>query len=138
MSAPELTNYADGVGQVTASQFNTFCQTCDNLAQLADFVGTVGMQVYVRGAVEVGDGQQGNWYWTEDVVGPTNNTTIVIPPAATSGGWIRLDYLPFLSMFLPKTTEVPGVNVSGGFLYVNSTGALVYRGPITSTTLAPP
>lgn len=136
--APQLTNYADGVGQVTGAMFNTFLQTCDNLAQLGEFVGTVGMQVYVRGTADVGDGGQGNWYWDVDAIGPTNNTTIVIPDGTTEGGWVRLDYLPFLAMFLPKTAEVPEATGTGGFLYVTAAGALIYRGPSTITVLAPP
>lgn len=137
MSAPELTAFADGVGQVTGDQLNTFCQTCDNLAQLADFIGAPGIQVYVRGFVDVGDGGQGNFYWDVDALGPTNNATIVAPSGAAQGGWVRLDYLPFLSMFLPKTADVPDATGTGGFLYVDSTGALNYRGPSTITTLAP-
>lgn len=137
MSAPALTAYADGVGQVFADQLNTFCQTCDNLDQLRAFVGTVGLQVYVRGSVDVGDGGQGNFFWAADGLGPDNGDTIIVPTGASSGAWIRLDYSPFQWMFLPKTTEPPAANVAGGYLYCDASGNLIYRGPTTATTLAP-
>lgn len=136
--APQLTAYADGVGQVYASQLNTFLQTCDNLAQLREFTGTIGLQVFVRGYEDVGDGGQGNFYWDPNGVGPDNAETIIVPTGADSGAWVRLDYASFLSLFLPKTSEIPAANVAGGFLYVDATGALRYRGPTTDTELAPP
>ena len=49
MSAPALTQYVQGQGAVSADGLNTFLQTCDTIAQLRSFIGTAGIQVYVRG-----------------------------------------------------------------------------------------
>ncbi len=137
MSAPELTAYADGVGQISADQLNTFCQTCDNLEQLQSFIGTIGQQVYLRGYVDIGDGGQGSWWWNPDAIGPSDNVNVVIPDGAASGGWTRLDYASFRAVFLPKNSDPPEASVTGGFLYVDSTGALQYRGPTSTTEIAP-
>lgn len=106
MPAPQLTQYITGQGSVTGDQLNTFLQTADNLAQLRALVGTTGMQVYVRGAASINDGGQGNFYWNPSAVGPDNNFTIIIPPAAASGGWVRL------------------VESNAGFFYAPDVGAI--------------
>lgn len=138
-NAPQLTTYVDGQLVVSADGLNTFEQTCDNLEQLRELVGTVGMQIFARGFEAVGDGGQGEFYWDENGLGPDNGTTIIRPnDVGEFGAWVRLGFLPWLNVFLPKTTEVPDATITGGFLYVDSTGALKYRGPTTITEIAPP
>src|SRR5574337_226282 len=95
MAAPTLTQYNNGQGLVSADQLNTFQQTCDNLAQLRDLTGTVGMQVYVRGTVVPGDGGHGEFYWNVTATGPDDNSSVIVPSGnstilSSAGAWVRL------------------------------------------------
>lgn len=138
MTAPQLTSYANqGSAGVNADQLNTFGQTCDNLAQLRTLVGLPGMQVTVRGTLVPDDGGQGVFYWDPNGLGPDNATTIIVPDAALTGAWIRLAYLNFQSVFMPKLSAAPAAAAGAGILYVSSAGTLRYRGPTTDTLVAP-
>ena len=106
MTAPALTQYVTGSGSVTGDMLNSFEQTCDTFSQLRAFVGTTGMQVFARGTSAPNDGGQGAFYWSSNAVGPDDNFTVIIPPGAASGGWIRL------------------ITTNAGFFYAVDTGAL--------------
>jgi hypothetical protein len=90
MSAPQLTQYIQGQGSVSADGLNTFMQTCDTVAQLRAFVGLPGIEVTIRGFTAPGDGGAGQFYWDQTGTGPDNGTTIIVPTAAASGCWVRL------------------------------------------------
>lgn len=100
MSIPALSVSVQGQGALSSDQINTFCQTCDTIAQLRAFVPVSGIQVYVRGTFAPNDGGQGNWWWNASLVGPTdNNFSVIVPPAAGQGAWVRLsqDVGPWLA-----------------------------------------
>lgn len=112
MSAPELTVFQQGQGVVSADQLNTFVQGCDTLSELQQFIGSTGLQVYLRGYSAPGDGGQGTFYWSPNPTGPGNNTTIVVPNGAASGAWVRLSY----DIATPPTPPTP----VGGTLLLDS------------------
>ena len=90
MSAPYLTVYANGVAPVTGDGFNTFVQSCDNMAQLRAFVGVVGQTIYVRGTTTANDGGQGTFYWnTGNIAADDNGVTTVVPNGSGTGAWTR-------------------------------------------------
>ena len=91
MSAPDLTIQTDGGSPVTGDQLNTYEQTCDNISQLRGFIGTQGIQVYVRGKTNPNDGGQGPFYWNAtSTASDDNGATTVVPYGSTSGVWTRL------------------------------------------------
>lgn len=88
-----LTTQADGGPPVTGDMFNTFEQTCDNVAQLRAFIGITGMQVYVRGTIAPNDGGQGPFYWNASGTAPDDNgVTTIVPTGSASGEWTRLPF----------------------------------------------
>lgn len=91
MSAPTLQAYIQGQGSVNADNLNTFEQTCDNVANLRAFIGLPGMQVFMRGYVDPGDGGQGDFYWNANGTGPDDGgVTTIVPNGAATGVWTRI------------------------------------------------
>lgn len=91
MTAPQLSQYQSGqASAVNGDQLNTFQQTCDTLAQLRAFVGTQGMQVFVRGSAAAGDGGGGSFYWVPTATGPDDNASVIVPLGAAIGAWALL------------------------------------------------
>lgn len=91
MSAPALTVSVQGRGTVPADLLNTFVQSCNSIAELRTFIGTVGMQVYMRGSVTPNDGGQGNFYWNSTIINPVDDgTNTIVPTGALSGCWSRI------------------------------------------------
>lgn len=96
MTAPALSVYINAANQVSGDNFNTFEQTCDNMAQLRAFVGTSGLQIYVRGTTTPADGGQGAFYWNATGTKPDDNgVSTVVPSGAASGEWTRLLLAPW-------------------------------------------
>ena len=89
MTAPSLKAYAQGQSEVSADNLNTFEQTCNTFANLRAFVGTVGQQVYCRGASTAGDTGQGAFRWSPNATAPDNNDDIIAPTGAATGRWIK-------------------------------------------------
>lgn len=91
MSTPTLTNYVNGLNQVSSDGLNTFFQTCTNMAQLRGFAGNnTAITVYVRGTTTANDGGQGTFYWNAGTVGTDDNgVTTVVPNGVTTGCWTR-------------------------------------------------
>lgn len=89
MAAPALLAQIQGQTVSSADNLNTYEQTCDNLIQLAAFVGLPGMQVFARGIATPGDGGQAPFYWATGVYTNDGLNTIV-PIGVTSGAWLRL------------------------------------------------
>ena len=85
-----LTAFMQGVTVVSADNFNSFDQTCDNLSELRNFTGGQVFQVYVRGTDVAGDGGQGAFYWNSTSTATDNNSTVIVPNGQTTGAWIRL------------------------------------------------
>lgn len=92
MSSPALTTYQNGFNQVSGDQLNTFQQTCDTVADLRNFIGLPGVQVYVRGISSNNDGGQGSFIWNASGGGTDNGMTNIVPSSASSGAWNRLDF----------------------------------------------
>ncbi|HEY4355963.1 MAG TPA: hypothetical protein VGN16_09465 [Acidobacteriaceae bacterium] len=123
MSAPQLAAQIQGQASVSADNLNTYEQTCDNLSQLAAFVGLPGIQVFVRGFSVPGDGGQGVFYWA---VGNYTNDGVntIVPSGAASGAWLRL----YLNAVVPISSlvTVSGTTIQKGQWFVpidNTTGA---------------
>lgn len=111
MTAPSLQLYIQGQGSVDADNLNTFGQTCNDVADLRSFIGTVGSQVYMRGYFTPGDGGQGNFYWSSTSTSPDDGgITHIVPAGVTTGGWSRLD-------------SSSGANSLASYIVVNSTNA---------------
>ena len=90
MTAPQLYQYVQGKGSVSADNLNTFEQTCDTAAQLRTFIGTIGNQVFMRGGLAIADGLQGVFYWNASGTGPDDGVNNIVPPGASSGCWTRI------------------------------------------------
>lgn len=91
MSAPVLSTFQNGISQVSGDQLDTFNQTCNIPSDLRAFVGTVGVQVFMRGFTSPGDGGQGQFYWNVSGTGPDDNgVTNIVPTGAATGCWTRI------------------------------------------------
>lgn len=91
MSAPSLSIFVNGISQTSGDNLNTFNQTCNDPADLRAFVGTTGIQVFMRGFVSPGDGGQGQFYWNSSGTGPDDNgVTNIVPTGAATGCWTRI------------------------------------------------
>src|SRR5664279_1988228 len=91
MSAPQLTQYVQGQGSVSADGLNSFEQTCDTYAQLAAFTGLPGMQVYMRGITAPNDGGQGAFFWSYTSTATDDGGVTAISPlgSVAAGRWLR-------------------------------------------------
>jgi hypothetical protein len=128
MSAPQLTQYIQGQGAVTADGLNTFLQTTNVVADLRSFIGVTGMTVQVRGQNTVNDGAGGTFYWNPLGVGPDDNLNIIVPFGAATGVWTRLTILvnvPSSQYFVLTGTVSTAfvVPVGARQLYVRMVGA---------------
>lgn len=90
MTAPLLTRYIQGQGSCSADNLNTFAQTCDTVAQLRAFIGTVGVEVLIRGLTAPNDGGAGAFYWNALGTGPDDGVNTIVPTGAAIGCWSRL------------------------------------------------
>lgn len=90
MTAPELSQFQNGISQVSGDNLETFNQTCNVVADLRGFTGTTGIMVYLRGYTAVNDGGQGEFYWNASGTGPDDaGVTAVVPNGAATGCWSR-------------------------------------------------
>lgn len=91
MTAPQLTQAVQGESVISADLMNTWEQTCNNVEDLRGFIGTDGIQVYMRGYVVPNDGGQGQFYWNVNGTGPDNDgVTAIVPNGAATGCWQRI------------------------------------------------
>ena len=93
MAAPALSNFASGVGAVTADNLNTFILGGVFPSQLRLFPGAWnGQIVYLGGYTSTGDGGQGMFSWNSTSTAKDNAGVSVIVPFGTVGygAWIRL------------------------------------------------
>lgn len=91
MSAPSLSIASNGISQVSGDNLNTYNQTCNIPSDLRAFVGTAGVQVFMRGFTSPGDGGQGQFYWNVSGTGPDDNgVTSIVPTGAATGCWTRI------------------------------------------------
>jgi hypothetical protein len=118
MGAPALATQYNGVGAVSADNYNTFVQSCNVPNDLRAFAGGTGQQVYMRGYVSPGDGGQGNFYWNATSTNADDNgATTIAPVFSLVGRWIRLATIATLTgTNLP--TSNPGVG--SGLLWNNA------------------
>jgi uncharacterized secreted repeat protein (TIGR03808 family) len=119
MSNPALYNYSNGLGQVGADNFNTFMQTCTNMAQLRAFAGNnTAIQVYVRGTTTPNDGGQGTFYWNASITGTDDNgVTTIVPSGVTVGCWIRLN-LDVSNTVIIATRGITGATLANRFGHI--------------------
>lgn len=89
MTAPALSAQVQGVGSVSADNYNTYQQTCSSIAELRAFVGLPGIEVLVRGLVTPNDGGAGLFIWASSITSPDDGVNYIIPPGAGGGGWVR-------------------------------------------------
>lgn len=135
MSVPALQVYIDGQGTVSASNYNTFQQTCDNVAELRDFIGISGLQVFIRGTSIPNDGGQGSFYWNSTGTAPDDDgVTTVVPTGAVTGEWTRIVNI-FTTNTFTNLTVIDNLTVesltSGELVAADSNKNLV------STTILP-
>ena len=90
MTAPTPAVQIQGVGAVTADNYNTYTQTVINVSQLRGFIGLSNMNVFLQGTATPGDGGQGSFYWNATSTAVDNGNTIIRPNGVTTGAWIRL------------------------------------------------
>lgn len=140
MSAPSLTTSLQGMGVVSADLLNTFCQVCQNLSQLRQFVPGDNIGVLVQGFSTPGDGGAGPFWWNASAVSANftdDNENTIVPSGALTGVWLRLGYLAAVS---PNQYVVPltgfSLTLSSGttLLALNPAGTLATG----SVTLAAP
>lgn len=104
MTAPALASYVNGIGQVSADNYNTFLQTCDIAAQLRGFAGVPGIEVYMRGFLTIGDGGQGIFYWNAGgTAADDGGVTTIVPSSSTAGVWTRLSSV----LIKPYSIQIP-------------------------------
>lgn len=114
MTGPILTNYQNGVGNISGPQANSFVQNAQNVAQLRAFVGVTPLVVFLEGYVTPGDNGQGNFYWNASAVNPVDDggVTTIVPPAAASGCWSRISVLGTISTLTPGSYTNTNITVS--------------------------
>lgn len=99
MTAPQLTDYTQGIGTVSADMLNTFMQTCDNFTQLRAFPGNIGIEVLARGQAYANDGAGGIFYWNSTATGPDDNLNVIVPQSGVAGAWIRQSFFSLMANF---------------------------------------
>jgi hypothetical protein len=130
MTAPELFTQIQGQGTVSADNLNTYEQTCDNTTQLRAYIGTQGIQVFLRGTYTPGDGGQGVFYWNSTSLSTDDNgVTAVVPQPGVPGAWLRIN-LSFGSFERVVVLSASSTLVSSEF---NSIFELVGSTPFTTT-----
>lgn len=93
MSAPALTQFQNGVNQVSDDQLNTFTTWAVNAAQLRAFTGLSGMTGYMQGFSSAFDGGQGWFYWnSSNIAADDGGVTTIVPNGQVSGGWNRIRF----------------------------------------------
>lgn len=133
MSAPDLSAYIQGQGSVTADNLNTFEQTCDSVANLRAFIGLPGIQVYMRGFVDPGDGGQGEFYWNAGATGTDDGgVTTIVPSGSATGVWTRINGGTNNSVTV-VTGSSQTVSLSSAYTSYVATGDLTLT--LTRTTL---
>ncbi len=91
MSAPQLTQFVQGQGSVSADMLNGFEQTCDYALQLRSFIGTTGNQVFARGLSAPNDGYAAPYYWDSTSSASDDGISVIAPNGAgATGRWIRI------------------------------------------------
>lgn len=146
MTAPALSQFQNGISQVSGDNLETFNQTCNVVADLRGFIGTAGMQVYLRGYTAVNDGGQGQFYWNVSGTGPDDGgVTIVVPSGAAVGCWSRLNSIVTLAngkILVGNSSNVAtAVTMSGdatlantGAITVTKTSGTAFTAAATATT----
>lgn len=109
---PQLTQYQQGITNVSAAGLNTFEQTCDSVSDLRAFTGTQGMQVYMRGYSVPNDGGEGPFYWNAtSTAADDNGLTTIVPYGSVMGCWSRLGTSGILG-----ASNSSGVSAANGIL----------------------
>jgi hypothetical protein len=126
MSAPQLSVYRTGQGIVNGDQLNTFEQTCNTVSDLRSFVGITGLQVFVRGLTNPGDGGQGPFYWNGSVVATDDGVNTIVPASAASGAWLRLALDVIVPVTALVTTSGTTIAVGASYVPINNTTGLAF------------
>lgn len=110
-----LSQYFNGIGQVSGDQLETFAQTCGTLDDLRSFVGVGKIQVFVGGQSAPNDGYGGVFWWNSGSTAADDNLNVIVPPGSGTGAWNRVvQYLSiadfnvqFLLWFAGLPTTLP-------------------------------
>jgi hypothetical protein len=123
MTAPALAVQIQGQGTVSADNLNTYESTCNIFSDLRAFIGTVGMQVFVRGGAAVNDGLGGEFYWNASGTGPDDNLNNIVPTGAALGCWTRLSSTSNATAIttVPDVASMKALSVS-----LANVGSIVY------------
>lgn len=105
MSAPALLQAIQGVSIISADNYNTYEQTCDTVSELRAFVGTTGMQTFVRGFAVPGDGGQAVYYWALASNPVDDGVNTIVPYGESGGCWLRA---PMAGQIVPVTVFTVG------------------------------
>lgn len=127
MTAPALNAYANGKGQVSSDNLNTFMQTCNIASDLRGFAGTLGIEVYMRGFTAIGDGGQGLFYWNTGNTTPDDGgITTIVPSSSTSGAWNRINSVSVNTYSIQTPLTGFSITIGSGInqLILNPAGTL--------------
>ena len=137
MAVPTLTQYQNGVNQVSGSQLNTMVQTANNVAALRTLTGLTNMQVDLQGFTVASDGGQGSFYWNPtSTAADDNGVSTVVPNGVMVGAWLRIGATGTGTNSLANFNAITGylpVSISGS----NTTAAVtISQGAATDSTNA--
>lgn len=79
----------DGVGVVSASQYNAYVQVTVNISTLRSFTGLDGMTCLCLGTISLNDGGQGIYTYSSSSTSADNGTTVIVPTGAVQGAWLK-------------------------------------------------
>ncbi len=139
MTAPALQVQIQGQTVVSADNLNSYELTCDNVSQLRGFIGTAGVQVYMRGFTSPGDGGQGVFYWNTAGTGPDDGgVTNIVPNGINVGCWTRI---PSIKLSPSTVNNAAGValtsaNVCNGVLNRMGANAVTDTFPSASSIIS--
>jgi hypothetical protein len=114
LSVPKNFVFVQGQGSVDADQINSFVQAVVNIAALRNFSGVGQMLVFVEGAITVGDGGQGFYYWNATTAAADNGISVVRPHGAGVGAWVFLPLAGRVTHAIVYVIEGGGSPISTG------------------------
>lgn len=126
-----------GIGSVSADQYNTFTQSVNTAAQLRTFIGVSTMYVLLGGINVVGDGSGGIFYWNTSATSPDDNQNVIVPIGTSSGAWVRLGSTALIGATPIRTTTIDTtvLPTDGIIEAFASTVALMITVPLTLGSL---
>jgi hypothetical protein len=126
MTAPALTIYVNGqTSPVSGDGLNTFMQTANTVSDARNFIGTTGLQIYLRGMSSIDDNGQGTFYWNATSTSADDGVNVIRPNGAVVGAWIRLSSDFDASTPPPIGNTTPNTGAFTTLTLSGSTGTLI-------------